>query len=113
MYFVRSFRFFIDRVIDSLLKLNIFLNLTEVTEKKRKNIKSFNKIEFKNVTFSYPNFAKKELEFLIIIENRIKAYSKNNNEYEKDQLHLIEETKKEAEQKSPIILNKINLNFEI
>ncbi len=113
MYFVRRFKFGIDKLKDSLLKLNLFLNLTEVSNEKRKNIKSFETITFKDLSFSYPNFAKKELEFLTIIENRIKSYSKNISEYEKDQLHLIEETKKEAEHENPIILDNINLNFEI
>jgi hypothetical protein len=113
MYFVRRFKFFIDKFTDSLLKLNLFLNLTELSKNKRRNIKSFESVTFKDLTFSYPNFAKKELEFLTIIENRIKSYSKNATEYEKDQLHLIEETKKEAEQENPIILDNINLKFEI
>jgi hypothetical protein len=37
-------------------------------------LENFEKIEFQNVGFSYPNFAEIELKYLEIIENRIKSY---------------------------------------
>ncbi|MDF1682987.1 MAG: hypothetical protein P1U46_04750 [Patescibacteria group bacterium] len=53
-----------------------------------------------------------ELKYLEITENRIKKYSRRD-EYKKDQLHLIEESRKEAKKINPLILKKINLEFEV
>jgi ABC-type multidrug transport system fused ATPase/permease subunit len=49
-----------------------------------------------------------ELKYLEIIENRIKSYW---GKYEENELHLIEESKKEILEKSPIILERTNLVF--
>jgi ABC-type multidrug transport system fused ATPase/permease subunit len=113
MYFFRRFKFSIDKFKDSLSKLDLFLSITQVNNARKKKITNFDKIKFENLSFSYPNFAKNELKFLTIIENRIKSYSRSLSDYEKDQLHLIEEAKKEAKQENPIILNDINLELEI
>lgn len=113
MYFFRRFKFSINKFTDSLLKLDLFLSVTEVNNTRKNNIDDFNKITFKNLSFSYPNFAKNELKFLTIIENRIKSYSWVLSDYEKDQLHLIEEAKKEARLENSLILTDINLELEV
>lgn len=108
--FFRSLKFDFDRFKDDLSKLDLFLEITSITDIKDININDFNSISFINTNFSYPNFAKEELKYLEIIEKRIKSYSRQW-EYEMDQLHLIEETRLEAKNINPIILNNINLLF--
>jgi hypothetical protein len=56
------------------LKLDVFLELTAEEKNKKLYLESFEKIEFQDVGFSYPNFALIELKYLEIIENRIKSY---------------------------------------
>ena len=109
--FVRSFKWELDEFKDNLLKLDLFLDLVDTSSIKKINELDFSSIKFISVDFKYPNFAETELKYLEITENRIKKYS-NNWEYEKDELHLIEESRKELKKINPIILNKINLNFE-
>lgn len=78
--FIRSFRFFRDRFLDDLKKLDLFLDLTDgqkrFSEEKVNNLKDFQKISLEKVEFSYPKFAKYELRYLEIIEKRIKSYSR-------------------------------------
>jgi hypothetical protein len=105
-------RFIFNSFYDRLLKLDLFLDLTQVKKNKKLFIKTFNKIECKNLSFAYPNFAKEELKYLEIIENRIKSYNTNDT-YDKDQLHLIEEAKKEAKVRNMNILDNISLRFEV
>ena len=111
-HFLRSFRWQLDDFKDNLLKLDIFLDLMNKEQKEKKSINDFKLITFTDVEFKYPNFAEMELKYLKITENRIKRYSEQG-EYEKDQLHLIEESRKEAKKINPLILKKINLEFEI
>ena len=110
--FIRYLKFDINDFQDSLLKLDVFLDITSKKKDKKLYLKDFNSIEFKNLHFSYPNFAKEELKYLEIVENRIKSYSWDVTEYSKNELHMIKETKKEAKQKNPIILKEINLKLE-
>ena len=110
--FIRWLRFIFNSFYDRLLKLDLFLDLTQVKKNKKLFIKTFNKIECKNLSFAYPNFAKEELKYLEIIENRIKSYNTNDT-YDKDQLHLIEEAKKEAKVRNMNILDNISLRFEV
>lgn len=78
--FVRTFRFFRDRFSDDLKKLDLFLDLTDgqkrLSGEKIKSLKNFDTISLENVEFSYPKFAKYELRYLKIIEERIKSYSR-------------------------------------
>jgi len=112
MYFIRSFKFEYNHFSDNLLKLDLFLDLTEISKNKNLFKEDINKLEFKNVSFNYPNFAEKELKYIEIIENRLKSYSWKMSDYEKDQLHIIQEAKKDIQIKPPTILNNINIVFE-
>lgn len=111
-HFLRSFKWQLDSFKDNLLKLDIFLDLMNKEENNKIIVNDFNSISFRNVEFKYPNFVEVELKYLEITENRIKKYSEQG-EYEKDQLHLIEESRKEAKEINPLILKKISLEFEI
>lgn len=111
--FLRYIKFRINEFSDSLLKLDLFLDITKNIKSKKLYMDNFDKIKIKNLYFEYPNFAKEELKYLQIIENRIKSYSWKVSNYEKDQLHMIEEAKKESKQKNPVILKDINLEFEL
>lgn len=108
---MRHLKFRVRDFQDDLLKLDLFLQITKQKKEKRNLLDDFHIIEFKNVSFSYPNFAKEELKYLEIIENRIKSYG-NIWDYGKDELHMIEEAKNEAKQTPPMILKNINLSFE-
>jgi len=110
--FFRYFKFDLDRFLDSLLKLNLFLNISEKKEYKNLNKNVFSKIELINLKFSYPNFAEEELKYLEITENRIRSYS-SSGDYVKDQIHIIEEARKQSKEINPIILEDINLKFEL
>lgn len=112
MYFIRSFKFEYNHFSDNLLKLDLFLDLTEISKNKNLFKEDINKLEFKNVSFNYLNFAEKELKYIEIIENRLKSYSWKMSDYEKDQLHIIQEAKKDIQIKPPTILNNINIVFE-
>ena len=109
--FIRISKFQLNDFKDNLLKLDLFIDLTTVKNKKTQVVKSFDSIIFKDLEFSYPNFAELELKYLEITENRIRNYS-YKWEYEKDKLHLIEEARKEAKKENPIILKNINIEFE-
>lgn len=104
-------RFRLNNFFDQLLKLDLFLNLCEWRYEKKLEIKKFNKISFKNVSFQYPSFYEQELKYLNILENRIKSYS-SKWEYEKKELHLIKESREQAKIKNENILNNVNLTFE-
>jgi hypothetical protein len=93
--------------------LDVFLDITNKKKNKTFYLKDFNSIEFKNLSFSYPNFAKEELKYLEIVENRIKSYSSDLSSYNKDRIHMIDEARKEAKQKNQIILKNINLGLQI
>jgi len=110
--FIRIFRFNINRLNDELSKLDLFLNLTEIRKIKKLYPKDITIIEVNNLNFSYPNFAKEELKYLEIIERRINSYSSKGN-YEKDQLHMIEEARKESKIENPVILENINISFKV
>jgi len=71
---MRHLKFHVRDFKDDLLKLDLFLQITKQKKEKRNLLDDFHIIEFKNVSFSYPNFAKEELKYLEIIENRIKSY---------------------------------------
>lgn len=111
--FIKNFSFLKNNFIDDLLKLNLFLEITDYKEESFIQPKDFRDIEFKNVSFSYPNFAKYESKYLDIIENRIKSYNpKDIDEYQANELHLISQTRKELETKNPMILSKVNILFQ-
>lgn len=110
--FLRYLKFYIDDFKDQLLKLDLFLDISSPKKEKTIYLSEFQKIQFDNVGFSYPNFAKEELRYLEIIENRIKSYS-SLDEYRKNELHLIEESRKEVKVKNPQILENISLDFQI
>ncbi|PID83911.1 hypothetical protein CSB09_03710 [Candidatus Gracilibacteria bacterium] len=113
--FVRTFRFFRDRFSDDLKKLDLFLDLTDgqkrLSGEKIKSLKNFDTISLENVEFSYPKFAKYELRYLKIIEERIKSYSRIGSA-EKNELHAIEEARKDLQEISPKILQGVDLIFE-
>jgi len=111
--FFRYFKFDFYRFKYDILKLDLFLDITKLKKTKNFNLDSFSNIEFKNLNFKYPNFAKQELKYFKIIENRIKSYSWDISDYNKDQLHMVEEAKKEAKQVNSIILENISLSFNI
>lgn len=69
--YFRRLRFDIGTTLDDLQKLDIFLILTEKTNTAHISNWNFEKIILKNATFKYPNFAKYELQFLEIVENRL------------------------------------------
>ncbi len=87
------------------------LNLTKsVWEEKLKN--DFNKIQIKNLTFSYPNLSKYELEYINILKKRI---SKKKNLFwylSQDIDKLIKSIESDREIKNSNILNWINLELQ-
>ena len=110
--FFRRLKFNLNDFTDNLLKLNLFLDITEIKKDKIFSWKNIEKIEIKNMSFHYQNFAKEELKYFKIIEDRIKSYSWDKTNSEKDELHMIQEAKKEAKVINPFILKDINLIFE-
>ena len=110
--FFRSIKFEIDRLKDNLEKLDLLLDMAKIKKQKNKELNKISKIEFINTNFKYPNFAKEELRYLEILERRIKSYS-NNSWYVKNELHMIKEAREELKEENPIILEDINLIFEI
>jgi len=110
--FLRHLKFDIYEFQDNLLKLDIFLDLTSKKNNKTLHLHNFSSIEFREVSFSYPNFAKEEMKYLEIVEKRIQKLSTDLSSYDKDNLHMIEEARKESRQKNPMILENINLILE-
>lgn len=110
-HFLRVFKFRLDEFKDDLLKLDVFLDITKTEKNKISIPKWFDQISFEKVVFKYPNFAEYELKYLEIVENRIKSYTWES-EYTKNELHMIQESKKEALEENPIIFKSIDIKFQ-
>lgn len=110
--FFRRLKIDMNEVFDELEKLDIFLSITEKTDTKQISEKNFAKISFENVKFSYPNLAKYEVRFLEIIEKRLEKLA-GNNQWDRNDLHAIQEAKKDVSEASPVILENVNLAFEV
>lgn len=72
--FLRMLKFSTNNFVDNLKKLDVFLDITEPNKHKTQSLENFRCVSFENVVFSYPNFAKYELKYLTIIEERVKSY---------------------------------------
>lgn len=95
---------------EGLMKFDLFLDLTENKNPNAISHKNFAKISFKNVKFSYPNFAKHELRYLQILEETIKRFSSKRDM--EDEIAEIAETKKELSESMPLILRGVDMEFE-
>lgn len=111
IYFFRRVRFQFIEFKENLWYLNLFLDITEPKVWKDAYKDDFKTLEFKNVSFSYPNFVNHEIKYLEIFEKTLKAYGRKT-EYSEEWLFEIEEARKTLHEKPPIILKNINLKFE-
>lgn len=101
--------------LDKLLKLDLFLKITQADEDKNiENIGKIEKIEFQDTKFKYPNFAEQELKYLEIQENAVNRFKNryNKDNYEKE-MAIIKKARKEINFESPEILKWVNATFQV
>lgn len=113
--FFQDIKFQKNRFEDAIQKLSLFLWLTKISlpEEAKESFQRGEAICTKNLSFSYPNISKLELEYFDIIEKRIRFYQKSREleEREQDELHAIRQAREESKRPSPLILQDISCCF--
>jgi ABC-type bacteriocin/lantibiotic exporter with double-glycine peptidase domain len=109
VYIIPQFRSFSD----SVRKFEIFLSIAAHGEtlKQEKFQEEIEAVRIKRLTFRYPKMVQEELQFINIAIDRIKQYSSKADDQDLDELHMLENLRKEAEHPSPIVLRNITIEF--
>lgn len=99
--------------VDTLSKVNLYMALTEENKGKKQRPWSLDRIEIKNLSFSYPNVSDQELKLFEIVKKRMKAlaWKRGLYEWEENTLFAVKEAERDSKIKNPTILN--NLNFSV
>lgn len=110
--YIREFRFESNRILDMLLKLDLFLWLTDKKIIRTKELEGIKNIEIKNLSFTYPNTSQEELKYFEIIERRIKSYKWWQTRYYENELDMIEEARRTVSIQNQQVLWWINISFQ-
>lgn len=96
----------------STASMSLYLKMTEkIGNISEKNFQ-LKKLSFENLSFSYPNFAIYEKEYLETLNNLV-GEVKLGSEYVDEQItKIIQDIQENLEKEFPIILKNLNLEFE-
>ncbi len=96
---------------EKLASLELYLTATHQTNTDIVSTVSYDRIDIQHLTFRYPSFSEFELAFFDILLRKI-SKSVHQTDYELNQLHSIQEAKKNAMTINPLILKDVSLHFQ-